>query len=69
MFINLRKRSVVPQLTAAFVAGAVAGAAAALLLAPFSGRKMQRKVLAAGEKLFDKVEDLGTVVRKATLAH
>ncbi len=40
-----------------FTLGAVAGTALALLYAPMSGRKMQRKVLAAKEKVMDVVED------------
>ena len=40
-----------------FTLGAVAGAALALLYAPMTGRKMQKKVLAAKEKVMDVVED------------
>lgn len=69
MFINLKKKSVLPKLSLAFVIGAAAGAVTALLLTPMNGRKMQRRMMAAGEKLYDKVEDLGTAVRKAAMAH
>lgn len=69
MFLNLKKKSSLPKISLAFLVGAVAGAATALLLTPMTGRRMQRKMMAAGEKLYDKVEDLGTAVRKATLAH
>ena len=39
-----------------FVAGAAGGAAVALLYAPMTGRKMQRKVVDATEKVKDIVE-------------
>jgi gas vesicle protein len=65
MFLNFRTTSSVPKITLAFVVGALGGAAAALLLTPMTGRRMQRKMMAAGEKLYDKMEDLGTAVRKA----
>jgi gas vesicle protein len=50
---------------ALFVIGAAAGAVAALLLAPMTGRKMQRKVMQVTDKMVDKVEDFGHTVRKA----
>jgi gas vesicle protein len=40
-----------------FALGAIAGAAVALLYAPMTGRKMQRKVANAKEKVFEVVED------------
>ena len=40
-----------------FIAGAACGAAVALLYAPMTGRKMQRKVVDATEKVKDIVED------------
>ena len=49
-----------------FAFGAVAGAATALLYAPMTGRKMQRKVVNITDKVFDKVDDLKTAVRRAT---
>lgn len=50
-----------------FVVGAVAGVAAALLYAPMTGRKMQKKVSDITEKVIDKVEDFkGAVKRVAT---
>ena len=49
-----------------FALGAVAGAATALLYAPMTGRKMQRKVVNITDKVFDKVDDLKTAVRRAT---
>ena len=50
-----------------FAVGAVAGAAAALLYAPMTGRKMQKKVVDLTEKVIDSVEDFkGAVKRVAT---
>ena len=50
-----------------FAVGAVAGAAAALLYAPMTGRKMQKKVSDITEKVIDKVDDFkGAVKRVAT---
>ena len=40
-----------------FAAGTVAGAAVALLFAPMTGRKMQKKVADATERVIDVVED------------
>lgn len=42
----------------AFVVGAVAGAATALLLAPMTGKKMQKKVTNIVEDQFDNVEKM-----------
>jgi len=47
----------VRNFTVPFVLGAIAGAAVALLYAPMTGRKMQRKVADATEKVMDVVED------------
>ena len=46
------------KVSAAFVVGAVAGAAAALLLAPMTGKKLQKKVANAIEDQVDNVEKL-----------
>jgi gas vesicle protein len=51
-----------------FAFGAVAGAAAALLYAPMTGRKMQRKVSDITEKVIDKVDDLKSAVRRVATA-
>jgi gas vesicle protein len=42
----------------AFVVGAVAGAATALMLAPMTGKKMQKKVTNIVEDQFDNVEKM-----------
>jgi gas vesicle protein len=55
-----------------FVLGAIAGAAVALLYAPMTGKKMQRKVANATEKVRDVVEDsvdnVQSVLRKVSRA-
>ena len=45
------------KITTAFILGAAAGAAVALLYAPFAGKKMQKKVGDVTDKVFDKVEE------------
>ena len=49
-----------------FVSGALAGAAVALLYAPMSGKRLQRKVADVAEQVADKVEDLQDQVRRFT---
>ena len=55
-----------------FAVGAVTGAAAALLYAPMTGRKMQRKVSDITDKfadrVSDKVDDLKVAVRRVAAA-
>ncbi len=51
-----------------FVSGAVTGAAVALLFAPMTGKKMQKRLTDATEKVMTRVEDLGTAVRRAANA-
>ena len=55
-----------------FVAGAAVGAAVALLYAPMTGRKMQRRVADATGKVRDVVEDsvgnVQSVLRKVANA-
>ena len=47
-----------------FLGGAIAGAAIALLYAPMTGKKMQKKVAGVADKVVDKVEDLQDQVRR-----
>ena len=49
----------------AFIIGAVAGAATAFLLTPFTGKKMQKKVLNVVE---DQVENVEKLVKKVVNA-
>jgi gas vesicle protein len=51
-----------------FAVGAVAGAAAALLYAPMTGRKMQKKVSDITEKVIDKVDDFKGAVKRVASA-
>ena len=55
-----------------FAAGAVAGTAIALLYAPMTGRKMQRRVADATEKVMDvvggSVDNVQSVLRKVANA-
>lgn len=47
-----------------FIGGALTGAALALLYAPMTGKKMQKKVADVADKVVDKVEDLQEQVRR-----
>jgi gas vesicle protein len=51
-----------------FIGGAIAGGAVALLLAPMTGRKMQKKVADVADKVIDKVDDLQGAVRRLATA-
>lgn len=50
------KKSSFGSFALTFVLGAVAGAAVALLYAPMTGRKLQKKVADATERVLDVVE-------------
>jgi gas vesicle protein len=45
------------KVAAGFGIGAVSGAVLALLFAPLTGKKMQKKIAAVTENLIDKVEE------------
>lgn len=62
-----RKQSVL-TLTWVFAVGAVAGAAAALLYTPMTGRKMQKKVVDITDKVMNRVDDLTSAVRRVATA-
>lgn len=47
-----------------FGVGFIVGAGVALMLAPYPGKKMQRKVGNLTEKVFDKVDDLKIAARR-----
>ena len=57
-----------PKFAWVFAVGAVAGAAAALLYAPMTGRKMQKKVGEITDKVIDKVDDFKGAVRRVATA-
>lgn len=67
-----RKESRFGSYALAFGIGAIAGAAVALLFAPFPGKKMQKKVTNATERVLDaveeQVENVQSVVRKISKA-
>jgi gas vesicle protein len=46
------------KVSLAFVIGAVAGAAAAFLLTPYTGKKMQKKVMDVVEDQYENVEKI-----------
>jgi gas vesicle protein len=52
-------------LTWVFAVGAIAGASTALLYAPMTGRKMQKKVTDITEKVIERVDDLANAVKRA----
>jgi gas vesicle protein len=66
------KRSSFGSFALTFVIGAAVGAAVALLYAPMTGRKMQRKVAEATEKVRgvveDSVDNVQNVLRKVANA-
>lgn len=62
------KKSNASTLLFTFVGGVIAGAAVALLFAPMTGKKLQKKVSNVADKVVDKVDDLQDKVRRfATL--
>jgi gas vesicle protein len=67
-----RKENLFGKYALAFGIGAIAGAAVALLFAPFPGKKMQKKVSNATERVLDVVEEqvgnVQSVVRKISKA-
>ena len=64
------KKTDFSSLAFAYVLGAITGAAVALLFAPMTGKRMQRKVADVTEKVKDAVEDsvdnVQSVFRKVT---
>ena len=47
-----------------FLAGFTVGAGVALMFAPMSGKKMQRKVASLTDRVIDKVDDLKVAVQR-----
>ena len=47
-----------------FLAGFTVGAGVALMIAPMSGKKMQRKVADIADRVIDKVDDLKVAVHR-----
>ena len=63
MFKKVPKYAV-PKYVSSFLVGFTVGAGVALMVAPMTGNKMQRKVGDVAEKVFDKVDDLKVVARR-----
>ena len=67
-----KQKSSLSSYTWTFLFGAITGAAVALLYAPMTGKKMQRKVADVTEKVKDVVEDsvgnVQSVLRKVANA-
>ena len=67
-----RKKFPIGKVAAGFGIGALVGAAVALLLAPQSGKKLQKKIVSVTddlmEKVEDKVNDVQASVRRITKA-
>jgi gas vesicle protein len=57
-----KKKSTLLTFLWSFSVGAIAGGAFALLYAPMTGKKFQKKVFDVTDKVIDKVEDLRKVV-------
>ena len=57
-----------PSYVSTFIIGVAVGAGTALLLTPFTGRKMQKKVIALTDKvtdnIVDKVDDLKVAAKR-----
>ncbi|MGZ5445176.1 MAG: YtxH domain-containing protein [Thermoanaerobaculia bacterium] len=56
------------KVAAAFGAGAIAGSVLALLFAPLTGKKMQKKIASVTGDLIEKVEDVQATVRRIARA-
>lgn len=54
-----------PKYISSFAAGFVFGAGVALLFAPMTGKKMQKKVADITDRMIDKVDDLKVAARRA----
>jgi gas vesicle protein len=63
-----RKKNSILTVASAFVSGAVTGGALALLFAPMTGKKMQRRLTDVTGKVVNRVEELGIAVRRAATA-
>jgi gas vesicle protein len=61
---NRKQKFPFGKVAVGFGIGAVAGAALALLYAPVTGKKMQKKVAEVTENLIDKVEETVEGVQK-----
>ena len=53
-----------PKYVSPFLIGFAVGAGVALMIAPMSGKKMQRKVADLTDRVADKVDDLKVAARR-----
>lgn len=54
---NRKPKFPIAKVTTGFAIGAISGAIAALLLAPMTGKKLQKKVARVTDDVVEKVED------------
>ncbi len=54
---NRKPKFPLGKVTAGFAIGAISGAVAALLLAPMTGKKLQKKIASVTDDVVEKVED------------
>lgn len=54
---NRKPKFPVAKVTTGFIVGAVSGAIAALLLAPMTGKKLQKKIAGVTDDVVGKIED------------
>ena len=52
------------KVTLGFALGAISGAVLALLYAPITGKKLQKKIADVTDNVLDKVEDVQATVRR-----
>ena len=54
---NRKPKFPVAKVTTGFIVGAVSGAIAALLFAPMTGKKLQKKIAGVTDDVVEKIED------------
>lgn len=54
---NRKPKFPVAKVTTGFIVGAISGAVAALLFAPMTGKKLQKKIAGVTDDVVEKIED------------
>lgn len=54
---NRKPKFPVAKVTTGFIVGAISGAVAALLFAPMTGKKLQKKISGVTDDVVEKIED------------
>ncbi len=54
---NRKPKFPVAKVTTGFIIGAISGAVAALLFAPMTGKKLQKKIAGVTDDVVEKIED------------